>query len=274
MHLRLKDCLLVCVAAAMMMPPALRVSGAEDAGGKGTSKGAGSATSRRNADWATYNGSPDNLHYSTLKQINSANVAQLKPVWSYDTQETGGLQTQPLIVGGVLFGYTPHQKVFALNAATGKLLWTFNSGEGVARPERGAAYWTDGKDKRLLAGISHFVYALETATGKPIESFGDKGRIDLRENLRGDAKTLSVTITSPVSIYKDLLIVGDAEPESLPAPPGDIRAYDVRTGKVRWIFHTIPHPGEFGYDTWPKDAWKTSGAATTGAGWPWTPRAA
>ena len=130
------------------MLPALRLSGAEGYWRQGDGQGASSAAIGRNADWATYNGSPDNLHYSTLKQINTANVAQLKPVWSYDTQETGGLQTQPLIVGGVLFGYTPHQKVFALNAATGKLLWTFDSGEGVARPERGAAYWTDGKDKR------------------------------------------------------------------------------------------------------------------------------
>ncbi len=266
MHLRHRDCLVVCVAAALAILPAMRLSGEDHDGGKGTDKGASKATVGRNADWATYNGSPDNLHYSALKQINTANVAQLKQVWSYDTGETGGLQTQPLIVGGVLFGYTPHQKVFALNAATGKLLWTFDSGEGVARPERGAAYWTDGKDKRLLAGISHFVYALDAATGKPIESFGDKGRIDLRENLRGDAKTLSVSITSPVSIYKDLLIAGDAEPESLPAPPGDIRAYDVRTGKMRWIFHTIPHPGEFGYDTWPKEAWKTSGAANNWCG--------
>lgn len=254
MQVRLKDSVVVCVAAALTMLPALRVSGQAHAGGNG------------NADWATYNGSPDNLHYSTLKQINTTNVAQLKPVWSYDTHETGGLETQPLIAGGVLFGYAPHQEVFALNAATGELLWTFNSGEGVTRPERGLAFWSEGKDKRILAGINHFVYALDAATGKPIASFGDKGRIDLRENLRGEAKTLSVTITSPGSIYKDLLIVGDAEPESLPAPPGDIRAYDVRTGKMRWIFHTIPHPGEFGYETWRKDAWKTSGAANNWCG--------
>ena len=254
MHLRQRNCVVVCVAAALTLLPAMRVCGQDHKVGKA------------NADWATYNGSPDNLHYSTLKQINTANVAQLKPVWSYDTHETGGLETQPLIAGGALFGYTPHQEVFALNAVTGELLWTFNSGEGVTRPERGLAYWSDGSDKRVLAGINHFVYALDAGTGKPIADFGDKGRIDLRENLRGDAKTLSVTITSPGSIYKDLLIVGDAEPESLPAPPGDIRAYDVRTGKMRWIFHTIPRPGEFGYETWPKDAWKTSGAANNWCG--------
>lgn len=217
-------------------------------------------------DWATYNGSSGNSHYSPLNQINASNVSQLKPVWIYDTHETGGLETQPLVADGVLYAYTPHQDVFALNAATGKLLWTFVSGVGVARPERGLAYWTDGKEKRLLAGINNFVYALNATTGKPIADFGSNGRIDLREGLGRDSATASVSITSPGIIYKDLFIVGDQVPESLPAPPGDIRAYNVRSGKMRWIFHTIPHPGEFGYDTWPKDAWKTSGAANNWCG--------
>ena len=112
----------------------------------------------------------------------------------------------------------------------------------------------------------NFVYALDAATGKPIQSFGDDGRIDLRENLGRDPATASIVLTSPGIVYKDLLIVGGREPETLPCPPGDIRAYDVRTGKLRWIFHTIPHPGEFGYDTWPKDAWKYSGAANNWGG--------
>jgi quinoprotein glucose dehydrogenase len=207
-----------------------------------------------------------NLHYSPLKQIDVANVARLEPVWSFDTHETGGLETQPIIVNGVLYAYTPHQEVVALNAATGRLLWTFNSGVGVTRPERGVSYWADGEDKRILAGISHFLYALDARTGKPIPSFGTDGRIDLRENLGRDPQTVSLSITSPGAIYKDLIIAGDNEPESLPAPPGDIRAYDVRTGQMRWVFHTIPHPGEFGYDTWPKDAWKSSGAANNWCG--------
>ena len=112
----------------------------------------------------------------------------------------------------------------------------------------------------------NFVYALNPATGKVISTFGKNGRIDLREDLGRDPAVQSVALTSPGVLYKDLLIVGGRNPETLPAPPGDIRAYDVRTGALRWSFHTIPHPGEFGYDTWTKDAWKTSGAANNWAG--------
>ena len=219
-------------------------------------------------DWAYSGGSPGNVHYSSLKQINTANISQLQQVWSFDAGEPGGLETTPLIIDGVLYAYTPTQKVFALDAATGKLIWRFDSERGAvpARAERGLAYWHDGKEKRLFAGVANYVYAIDAITGKGIPSFGENGRIDLREDLRGDPKLQSVSITSPGVVYKDLLILGDATPEQLPAPPGDIRAYDVRTGKLRWIFHTIPHPGEFGYETWPKDAWKTSGAANNWCG--------
>jgi quinoprotein glucose dehydrogenase len=217
-------------------------------------------------DWPTYNGSPANTHYSSLAQINATNVTKLQPVWSFDTHETGGLETSPLIIDGVMYAYTPHQKVIALEAKSGKLLWTFDSGVGGTRPQRAVSYWTDGKEKRILAGIGHYEYALDARTGKPFADFGKDGRIDLRENLGREISTQSLSITSPGSIYKDLIILGDATPESLPAPPGDIRAYDVRTGKMQWIFHTIPHPGEFGYETWPKDAWKTSGAANNWCG--------
>jgi quinoprotein glucose dehydrogenase len=245
-------------AAAFAILPVLNVLGIGINGGK--------AKAGHNTDWATYNGSPDNLHYSSLRQINVDNVAQLKPVWSYDTHEKGGLETQPLIADGVLYGYTPRQAVFALNAETGELLWNFDSGEGATKPERGLAYWTDGKEKRILAAIGHSVYALDAATGKALIGFGKDGRIDLRENLERDVNTMSLYISSPPSIYKDLMIVGDGTPESLPSPPGDIRAYDVHTGKMRWIFHTIPHPGEFGYKTWPAEAWKTSGSANNWCG--------
>ena len=175
----------------------------------------------------------------------------------------------------MLYGLTPSQKVFALNAATGKLLWKFDSGIKGTQPDRGLAYWSDGaekngnenkEDRRILVGVMNFVYALDAATGKPISSFGKDGRIDLREDLGRDPAAQSIYMTSPAVIYKDLMIVGGRESETLPASPGDVRAYDVRTGKLRWSFHTIPHPGEFGYDTWPKDAWKTSGAANNWAG--------
>jgi quinoprotein glucose dehydrogenase len=217
-------------------------------------------------DWPVYGGTAENNHYSSLAQINRKNVKQLKVAWSFDTQEHGGLQTSPIVVEGVLYGITPMQKVFALNAATGELLWRFDSGIKGTQPDRGLAYWAEGNDRRILVGVMNFVYALDAATGKPVSGFGDQGRINLQENLGRNPAAQSVTLTSPGVIYKDLLIVGGRNPETLPAPPGNIRAYDVRTGKLRWSFHTIPHPGEFGYDTWPKDAWTYSGAANNWAG--------
>jgi glucose dehydrogenase len=227
----------------------------------------GSAPSQEHQDWPAYGGAPENNHYSSLALINRSNVKRLVIAWSFDTQEEGGLQSSPIIVEGVLYGITPMQKVFALNAATGKLLWKFDSGISGTQPDRGLAYWTDGKDKRILVGVMNFLYALDASTGKPVPAFAKEGRLDLRENLgREPASAQSVDLTSPAVIYKDLVILGGRNPETLPAPPGDIRAYDVRTGKPRWSFHTIPHPGEFGHDTWPKDAWKTSGAANNWAG--------
>ena len=218
-------------------------------------------------DWPAYGGGPENNHSSSLAQINRSNVKRLTVAWSFDTGEQGGLQTSPIIVGGVLYGLTPTQKVFALDAATGRRIWTFDSGIKGTQPDRGLAYWSDSKDKRILVGVMNFVYALDAATGKPIPTFGVQGRIDLRENLgREPASAQSVYLTSPGVVYKDLLIVGGRNPETLPAPPGEVRAYDVRSGKLRWSFHTIPHPGEFGYDSWPKDAWKSSGAANNWAG--------
>jgi len=223
-------------------------------------------SSGKNQDWPAYGGSAENTHYSSLDQINRKNVKKLEVAWSFDTGEKGGLQTSPIIVGNVLYGLTPSQKVFALDAATGKLLWKFDSGIRGTQPNRGLAYWSDGQDRRVLVGVMNFVYALDPAKGTPIAAFGKDGRIDLREGLGGDPSSQSVALTSPGVVYKDLLIVGGRNPETLPAPPGHVRAYDVRTGKLRWEFHTIPRPGEFGYDTWPKDAWKTIGAANNWTG--------
>jgi len=217
-------------------------------------------------DWPAYGGAPANTHYSDLAQINRSNVKDLSVAWSFDTGEQGGLQTSPIIVEGVLYGITPTQKVFALDAASGKLLWKFDSGIKGTQPDRGLAYWSSERDKRILVGVMNFLYALDASTGKPIATFGQEGRIDLRGDLGRDPQRQSVALTSPGIVYKDLVIVGGRNPETLPAAPGDVRAYDLRTGKLRWSFHTIPHPGEFGYETWPKDAWKYSGAANNWAG--------
>jgi quinoprotein glucose dehydrogenase len=221
---------------------------------------------QKSQDWPVYGASAANNHYSELSQINKSNVKNLKVAWTFDTQETGGLQTTPIEVNGVLYGITPTQKVFALDAATGKLKWKFNSGITGTQPDRGLSYWSSGNDRRILVGVMNYVYELNADTGKPVPGFGQRGRIDLREGLGRDVRSASITLTSPAVVYKDLFIVGGRLPETLPALPGDIRAYEVKTGKRRWSFHTIPHPGELGYDTWPKDAWKYSGSANNWSG--------
>ena len=218
-------------------------------------------------EWPVYGGGPEGLRHSTLKQINRGNVKQLTVAWSYDAQDgPGGLQTSPIIVGGVLYANTPKHRVIALDAGTGKLLWKFDSGLDLRGPNRGVTYWAEGDDRRIFAGAGSFVYALDARTGKAMAGFGREGRIDLREDLGREPGKQSIALTTPGVIYKDLLIVGGRTAESLPASPGDIRAYDVRSGKLRWSFHTIPHPGEFGYETWQKDAWKYIGSANNWAG--------
>lgn len=217
-------------------------------------------------EWTAYGGGPDGIRYSKLRQINRDNVHQLKVAWTYDASDgPGASQTQPIVVNGVLFGVTPKHRVVALNAANGTLLWRFDCGIAGRGANRGVTYWAVGNDRRIFAAVQSFVYALDASTGKPIQGFGESGRIDLREGLGRDPEKQSIVLTSPGIIYQDLLIVGGRTPEALPAAPGDIRAYDVRTGRLRWSFHTIPHPGESGYDTWPKDAWTYSGSANN---WP------
>lgn len=251
-----------CKIAAFVLVATLTAWAASGPG----SSGGKTASNDGDRDWPVYGGTPENNRYSPLTQINRKNVKGLEVAWTFDSGESGGLQTSPIEVDGVLYGLTPTQKVFALNAATGKLLWEFDSGIKGTQPDRGLAYWSDGKDRRIIVGVMNFAYALDASTGKPIPGFGQEGRIDLRENLDRDPATESIFLTSPAAIYKDLIIVGGRESETLPASYGDIRAYDARSGKLRWKFHTIPRPGEFGYDTWPKDSWKTSGAANNWAG--------
>ena len=217
------------------------------------------------SDWL-YGGGPEQRRYSPLAQINRSNVARLQVAWTYDTGEPGAMQTQPVVIGDVMYGYTPTHKTFAVNAATGTPLWTFDPGITGSGPNRGVMYWSDGSERRVFAAVDNFIYALEAATGKPIATFGAGGRIDLRNDLGRDPKSQGVRLTTPGVIFRDLMIVGGRVGEALPTSPGDIRAYDVRTGALRWAFHTIPHPGEAGYETWPKDAWEYGGAANNWAG--------
>jgi quinoprotein glucose dehydrogenase len=217
-------------------------------------------------DWPVYGGDVHGDRYSPLTQITPRNVATLKFAWRFDSDERGEPETNPLIIGRTLYAYTPELKIVALDGATGKLKWEFDSGIKGSGAHRGIAYWSDGKHSRLLAGVKYYLYALDPQTGKVIESFGEHGRVDLRENLIGDPAQFYVSLNSPGMIYKDLVIVGFRTSEIKPAPPSDIRAFDVHTGALRWAFHTIPHPGEFGHETWPQDAWKNSGSANNWAG--------
>ena len=216
--------------------------------------------------WAAYGGGPEQIRYSRLQQINRRNVTRLEIAWTYDTRETGGLQTQPIVVEDVLFGVTPTDKTFAVRAATGEHLWTFDSKLQGRGPNRGLMYWASGSDRRVFAAAGHYVYALDARSGTPIASFGENGRIDLHADLGRDPEEQSVRLTTPGVVYNDTLIIGGRVGEGLPASLGDVRAYDVRSGKLRWTFHTVPRPGEFGYDTWPKDAWTYIGGANSWSG--------
>jgi glucose dehydrogenase len=223
--------------------------------------------SKPSSGWTAYNGQQTGDHYSPLAQINRSNVSNLKVAWTFDTHEEGGLQTNPLIIGRTLFAYTPSQKVVALDATSGKVVWTFDPGTPGQQPTRGLSYWTNGKSSILFAGALTNLYALDPATGKLIPTFGDNGKIDLRKGLTtGDYSKEFAALTTPGVIYKDMIIVGFRAPETEPALHGDIRAFDVHTGALRWSFHTIPLPGEAGYETWPKDAWKVTGAANNWTG--------
>ncbi len=224
-------------------------------------------------DWKVYGGGPDSIRYSLLDQINRSNVHQLRVAWSYDTGdafEGSEMQCNPIIIDGVLYATSPKLRVFALDAATGEQRWSFDpfQGEKITSKirNRGLTYWEDGEDKRIFVVARQYLYALDARSGQPVVGFGNNGRIDLREGLGREPETQSISATTPGVIYKDLLILGSIVSEALPASPGDIRAFDVRTGEQRWSFHTIPHPGEFGYETWPPEAWKYIGGANNWCG--------
>ena len=223
--------------------------------------------------WGEFGGSLDNIHYSALQQINRYNVSGLGVAWTYDSGDAfrdSEMECNPIVVHGVLYATTPKLRLIALDAATGKLKWSFAPDQG--RPilgklrNRGVNYWEEGNDRRVFYAVRQYLYAIDATTGRLVRSFGDSGRVDLREGLGRDPGEQDISATTPGVIYKGLLILGSIVSEDLPASPGDIRAFDVRTGKVRWTFHTIPHPGEYGYNTWPKDAWTYSGGANNWAG--------
>jgi quinoprotein glucose dehydrogenase len=234
-----------------------------------------------------YGGTKSAVHYSSLKEVDTGNVINLKVAWVYhtndiDTSAHSQMECNPIIIDGILYATSPKMKLFALDAATGKEKWffdprtslVFDSSDKLSLPltfsntGRGVTYWTDGKDdKRIFYAAGYNLICVNAVSGKLISSFGNKGRVDLHDDLDRNVQDLSIMLTTPGVIYKDLLIVGSSLAEDATAAPGHVRAYDVRTGKRRWIFHTIPQPGEFGYETYEdKEAWKHLGAANNWAG--------
>ena len=237
---------------------------------------------KRYSGWEAYGGSRQNIRYSSLTGIDTGNVSQLKVAWEFHTGDSGQMtqiQVNPIVVDGILYGVSPKLKLFALDAATGKQKWLFDPVEDMAREIKGAwyfsmnvcrgvVYYTDGKNmKRIFYGAGSKLYSIDANTGKPVQSFGEGGKIDLHNDLGRDVKDLYVAATTPGIIYKDMIIVGDRVDEEAAAAPGHIRAYDVNTGKLRWIFHTIPYPGEKGYESWDdKEAYKHIGGVNAWSG--------
>ncbi|HUB32327.1 MAG TPA: PQQ-binding-like beta-propeller repeat protein [Bryobacteraceae bacterium] len=226
--------------------------------------------------WSDYLGAADSSHYSALSQINRSNVDKLQVAWSYKTGDNSTYVFSPLVVGKTMYVLAKSGALVALNAADGTEVWThkfadfpnpYSSRPGTARlGNRGMNYWEskDGSDRRLLIAVNNYLEAIDARTGAAIESFGDHGRVDLKIGLGRDPKTIRrIQSNTPGRVFENLLILGSSTGEEYLSPPGDLRAYDVRTGKMAWIFHTVPHPGEFGYDTWPKDAWKYIGGTNT-----------
>src|SRR5215831_6294623 len=234
--------------------------------------------------WATVHGNSDGNHYSSLTEIDTNNVQQLQVAWEFhtgdaDTSAHSQIQCNPIVVNGIMYCTSPQSKLFAIDAATGKQKWVYSPFDSIPgnmkvfhfimNNNRGVAYWSDGKnDQRIFYTADSYLEAVDANTGKRITSFGNGGKVDLHDGLEmEDVKNLYVTATSAPSVYKDLVITGTRVSEAMDAAPGDVRAYDVRTGKIVWQFHTIPHPGEMGRETWEDpDAWKKIGGANNWMG--------
>lgn len=248
------------------------------------SVGCSDSNEKRNAEtgmnWPVYGGNNAGNRYSPLTQINIDNVGFLEVAWVYDTGENNDpsargfeIQCQPIIIDGVLYGTTPQLKAFAIRADTGEELWKFDpfeNDEPRYHQNRGVTYWRKGKDERIFYTAGPVLFGLDAKTGALLEDFGDHGKVSLYvgldTNLDHDISNLMATATTPGAIYKDLLIMGSRVSEFGDALPGHIRAFDVYTGEMRWVFHTIPQPGEYGYETWPDDAYKYMGGANNWAG--------
>ncbi len=223
------------------------------------------AEAQTHTNWRDYSGAPDSAQYSALTQIDRTNVGRLEPAWIYPTGDHNRYFFNPLVVDGMAFVLAKSNSIVALNAATGQEVWVYSpSPAPKVITNRGINYWEskDRSERRLFYSADHVLHALDARTGKPILTFGKDGGVDLKAGLdREPGRVKLVQSLTPGRVFGDLVILGSATNEGYTSAPGDIRAFDVRTGKLAWTFHTVPRPGEFGYETWPKDAWKTVGGA-------------
>ncbi len=217
--------------------------------------------------WREYGGSPDDAQYSALKQINRSNVSELKQVWFYPAGNNGfRFGMNPIIIDGVMYVAGRDNSVVALDAVRGKEIWVHPIVKGSNFSHRGLVYWEskDRSDHRILYVTNNHLWAIDARTGKSILSFGDQGSADLRVGLGRPPESIrQIGSGTPGKIFGNLLLMGSATGEDYESPPGDLRAYNVVTGKMAWIFHTVPHPGERGYNTWPPNAWKYVGGVNT-----------
>ncbi len=209
--------------------------------------------------WTQYGGSSDSMQYSALTQIDKTNVTRLRQAWFYQIAgEPARLLFNPIVVDNVMYVAGVDRVVVALDAGTGKELWMST----LRAPERGVTYWesADRSDRRLILTTDNGIREIDARTGRQIMTFGANGFVDMRA---GFPRRNGGPSNSPGRVFENLLIVGSVTGELYGSPPGDIRAYDVVTGKLVWTFHTIPRPGEFGYETWPEDAFRRVGGANT-----------
>ena len=224
--------------------------------------------------WSVYKADSEGTAYSPLKQVNLENVSQLQVAWTHKFSDApqgsggGNSESNPIIIDGVMYTMSARHRIYALNAVTGEQIWSFDPFDGAAGGGvgRGVTYYEDGDDKRIMFTGGDQLFSVNAQTGQLITSFGSGGKVSMNIGMRGDPDKISVIPTTPGTIYKDLYIIGNEVSELYGAEPGHIRAYNVKTGALVWTFHTVPQPGETGYDTWPKDAWKYVGGANSWGG--------